>query len=297
MKAAGADLARPDRGRAEPAPLSGLRRFRAHGARSAYAQLRYSPLRARRRRRRDGARLSRPAAVRLFGAWPCAMVRRARLGDDGGQPRADAAALWPLAARRASLLPAIAAVYVAFTLQSAVQFWRGRGGYWKGRFQAPMRRGGAHDDSDRDASGKTHATRISRRLVADRRAHRAPDPRLLPLRARGRRRRRPSERWRRTSKLRAARRPRRPLRGARRAAIRGRAAARRARRTRPGARGMRSICSTPFASTCASSLCRLGGADGLLPLSAMPVGRFVLDVHGEDEALWPASDALCARCR
>ncbi len=28
--------------------------------------------------------------------------------------------------------------------------------------------------------------------------------------------------------------------------------------------------------------------------SAMPVGRFVLDVHGEDRATWPASDALCA---
>ena len=29
-------------------------------------------------------------------------------------------------------------------------------------------------------------------------------------------------------------------------------------------------------------------------LSAMPVGRFVLDVHGEAKSLWPASDALCA---
>jgi squalene synthase HpnC len=28
--------------------------------------------------------------------------------------------------------------------------------------------------------------------------------------------------------------------------------------------------------------------------SAMPVGRFVLDVHGEDRSLWPANDALCA---
>jgi squalene synthase HpnC len=28
--------------------------------------------------------------------------------------------------------------------------------------------------------------------------------------------------------------------------------------------------------------------------SAMPVGRFVLDVHGEDRATWPASDALCS---
>ena len=28
--------------------------------------------------------------------------------------------------------------------------------------------------------------------------------------------------------------------------------------------------------------------------SAAPVGRFVLDVHGEDRSTWPASDALCA---
>jgi squalene synthase HpnC len=29
-------------------------------------------------------------------------------------------------------------------------------------------------------------------------------------------------------------------------------------------------------------------------LSAMPVGRFVLDVHGESRSTWPASDAICA---
>ncbi len=28
--------------------------------------------------------------------------------------------------------------------------------------------------------------------------------------------------------------------------------------------------------------------------SASPVGRFVLDVHGESQALWPANDALCS---
>jgi phytoene/squalene synthetase len=34
---------------------------------------------------------------------------------------------------------------------------------------------------------------------------------------------------------------------------------------------------------------------GYCSLSAMPVGRFVLDVHGEDPATtWPASDAICA---
>jgi hopene-associated glycosyltransferase HpnB len=36
----------------------------------------------------------------------------------------------------APLLPLIALFYVAATIASAVQFWRGRGGYWKGRFQA-----------------------------------------------------------------------------------------------------------------------------------------------------------------
>ena len=29
-------------------------------------------------------------------------------------------------------------------------------------------------------------------------------------------------------------------------------------------------------------------------LSAMPVGRYVLDVHGEPDSTWPASDAICA---
>jgi squalene synthase HpnC len=33
---------------------------------------------------------------------------------------------------------------------------------------------------------------------------------------------------------------------------------------------------------------------GYCRYSAMPVGRFVLDVHGEDRAVWPANDALCA---
>jgi hopene-associated glycosyltransferase HpnB len=36
----------------------------------------------------------------------------------------------------APVLPLIALFYVAATITSAVMFWRGRGGYWKGRFQA-----------------------------------------------------------------------------------------------------------------------------------------------------------------
>jgi hydroxysqualene synthase len=33
---------------------------------------------------------------------------------------------------------------------------------------------------------------------------------------------------------------------------------------------------------------------GYCAYSAMPVGRFVCDVHGESQAVWPANDALCA---
>jgi squalene synthase HpnC len=33
---------------------------------------------------------------------------------------------------------------------------------------------------------------------------------------------------------------------------------------------------------------------GYCRLSAMPVGRYVLDVHGENRDIWPANDALCA---
>jgi hypothetical protein len=41
--------------------------------------------------------------------------------------------LWGLA------LPAIGLVYTAFTIESTVQHWRGRGGMWKGRAQAATR--------------------------------------------------------------------------------------------------------------------------------------------------------------
>jgi len=41
-------------------------------------------------------------------------------------------------------LPAVAAAYTVFAIESAVRHWRGRGGHWKGRYQASMSRmGGA----------------------------------------------------------------------------------------------------------------------------------------------------------
>jgi hopene-associated glycosyltransferase HpnB len=104
-------------------------------SRSAYAQLDYSPLKL------VGVILGMvlvylaPVAAALWGhgalqalgaaAWLIMalsfqpMLRFYRLSP-----------LWGVA------LPVIGAAYTVFTLQSAVQFWRGKGGLWKGRAQA-----------------------------------------------------------------------------------------------------------------------------------------------------------------
>lgn len=67
-----------------------------------------------------------PLAMMLGGAaWLAMAAAFLPILDMYGCPR-------PIAL----LLPAIAAFYMAATLGSAVQFWRGRGGAWKGRFQA-----------------------------------------------------------------------------------------------------------------------------------------------------------------
>jgi hopene-associated glycosyltransferase HpnB len=103
-------------------------------ARSAYAQLRYSPL----------LLAGTVAGLTLTYLVPPALALFAR-----GFPQYIGLAAWALMAlafqptlsfyKRSPLwgvfLPAIAAVYMAFTLDSALQHARGRGGYWKGRAQ------------------------------------------------------------------------------------------------------------------------------------------------------------------
>jgi hopene-associated glycosyltransferase HpnB len=108
-------------------------------ARTAYAQLRYSPLLL------AGTVLGlvltylAPVALTLFGdsfaqfagifAWAlmvCAFRPILRFYDMSGWR----SWLW------AAALPAIAAIYMAGTLDSAYQHARGRGGMWKGRAQA-----------------------------------------------------------------------------------------------------------------------------------------------------------------
>ncbi|HEX3429948.1 MAG TPA: glycosyltransferase [Rhizomicrobium sp.] len=104
-------------------------------ARSAYAQLCYSPL----------LLCGTVAGMTLLYAMPVLLVVFAH-----GLPRIAGALAWLVMAlsflpvlrfyRLSPLwgfaLPVVGALYAAFTLRSAVEHWRGRGGMWKGRPQA-----------------------------------------------------------------------------------------------------------------------------------------------------------------
>jgi hypothetical protein len=105
-------------------------------SRSAYAQLRYSPW----------LLLGTVLAITITCLAPPFLT----VGTTG-IPQLLAAAAWAQMALalqptlrfyRVSrwwgmALPAIAGVYLAFTLDSAFQHWCGRGGLWKGRTHAP----------------------------------------------------------------------------------------------------------------------------------------------------------------
>jgi hopene-associated glycosyltransferase HpnB len=116
-------------------PYGGLRDIGRMVSRSAYAQLDYSPLLLAGTVLGMAITYLAPALLALFGsglaqaAGLCAWLLMAV----AFQPMLRfyrVSPLWGLA------LPAIAAAYTLFTLQSAVEVWRGRGGMWKGRAQA-----------------------------------------------------------------------------------------------------------------------------------------------------------------
>jgi hopene-associated glycosyltransferase HpnB len=104
-------------------------------ARSAYAQLRFS------RWRLAGTVAALALAYLAAPALALAASGAAR-AIGAGTWMLMALAFWPtlrlyrLSPLWAPLLPAIAAVYLGFTLDSAAQHARGRGGLWKGRAQA-----------------------------------------------------------------------------------------------------------------------------------------------------------------
>jgi hypothetical protein len=107
-------------------------------SRSAYAQLDYSPLILAGALAGLGLVFLAPALLALFATG-------AARGLGALAWLAMAAAYQPMMRfyRRSPLwgvaLPLIATLYAAFTLQSALDVWRGRGGMWKGRAQALAR--------------------------------------------------------------------------------------------------------------------------------------------------------------
>ena len=116
-------------------PYGGIGEIGRMVSRSAYAQLGYSPLllagtvagMALTYLVPPGLAILGGGAARLAGllAWLLmALAFQPMLRFYRVSP------LWGLA------LPAIGAAYTLFTIQSALQFWRGQGGMWKGRAQA-----------------------------------------------------------------------------------------------------------------------------------------------------------------
>ena len=112
-----------------------LQDIRRMVARSAYAQLRYSPLILAGVLAGMGVTYLAPPLLALFGSgWPRMFGLAAWLiMAVAFQPTLRfyrVSPLWGIA------LPAIAFCYTLFTLDSALQFARGKGGLWKGRVQA-----------------------------------------------------------------------------------------------------------------------------------------------------------------
>jgi hopene-associated glycosyltransferase HpnB len=113
----------------------GFEDIRRMVARSAYAQLRYSALILLGVLAGMGVTYLAPPLIALFGAGWARILGLAAwlLMAVAFQPTLRfyrVSPLWGIA------LPAIAFCYTLFTLDSALQFWRGKGGLWKGRIQA-----------------------------------------------------------------------------------------------------------------------------------------------------------------
>jgi hypothetical protein len=104
-------------------------------SRSAYAQLEYSPLILAGTLLGLGLMFLVPPALAILARGPTQIAGLAAWAAMAVvfQPMLRfyrISPLWGLA------MPLIGTLYGAFTFDSAVQFWRGRGGMWKGRAQA-----------------------------------------------------------------------------------------------------------------------------------------------------------------
>lgn len=116
-------------------PYVGLGEIRRMIVRSAYAQLDYSPLQL------AGTVFGMSL---LFIAPPALALAATGLAQIAGALAWAAMAIafqpmlrfYKLSPLWGVALPVIGILYTAFTFDSAIQFWRGRGGMWKGRAQA-----------------------------------------------------------------------------------------------------------------------------------------------------------------
>ena len=198
----------------------------------------------------------------------------------------------------APALPAIAAAYMAFTVDSAYQHARGRGGMWKGRAQANLSESAMRDAGGNDAtswrSGKGHRDEnfpVASFLIHPRHreailafynfvrtADDIADHATLAA----------------AEKLSLLDRLETGLLGANdedTAAVR--------LRTALAARELSPKHAQDLIAAFKLDVTKLRYRDwddliSYCSLSAMPVGRFVCDVHGESRTVWPANDALCA---
>ena len=118
-------------------PYPALADIRRMVVRSAYAQLRYSPLLLLGTMAGMVLTYLVPPFMAIFGGGAARMIGVATwaLMAAAFQPTLRfyrMSPLWGIA------LPAIALQYMLFTLDSAYQYARGRGGSWKGRVQADL---------------------------------------------------------------------------------------------------------------------------------------------------------------
>ena len=116
-------------------PYHGLGDIRRMVSRSAYDQLNYSPLLLAGTVAGMLLTYLLPPLFALFGTGVAQAIGALTWGlmSLAFLPIVRFYRLSPL---WAAALPVIAALYMVFTLDSAVQHWRGRGGLWKGRVQA-----------------------------------------------------------------------------------------------------------------------------------------------------------------
>jgi squalene synthase HpnC len=201
-------------------------------------------------------------------------------------------------------LPAIAGCYAAFTLDSAVQYLLGRGGMWKGRVQAAGSANPAavHSSSPGErmvaagelSSGKTHRDEnfpVASLLIAPqhrgiilafyRFVREADDIADHPHASVD-------------EKLHLLDRMRRSLLGETDAVESGIRL-----RAQLAERGITHRHALDLLEAFRRDVTKLRYRDwddlvDYCSVSAMPVGRFVLDVHGESSSIWPLNDALCA---